>query len=243
MRTAVFFMVMCFGWSVWTGCTATQKTAKGDADFVALVQESDKNKDKKLDFLADEKLPNEEFKVSEKTGETALEAEFLEKKPVKAAKFRIQVFAGSPLNAQKNFVRLDSVRPGEVYMIKDAETDLWKVWVGNYMTRDEADKAKQEMISGGFPDAWIHEMKPPYDAPVTGPLFWVQVASLSGDAAASRMKEQLASAQREPVEIRQKDGTWKVWVGGYPDRAAAEDLKKMLEGLGYTKTFIVQSDR
>lgn len=225
---------------VTAGCTTTQKTAKGDADLAALVTESEKNKDKKLDFLADEKLPNDEFKVTTGTGASTLTTDYVERKPVKSAKYRIQVFAGSPLNAQKNFTTLDSIKPGDVYMIKDSESDLWKVWTGNYMTKDEAEMAKKDMIAMGFPDAWIHEMKPPYDAPASGPLYWVQVASLSSESAASAMKRQLEGLQKEQVQIRQKDNTWKVWVGGYPERAAAEDLKSILAGQGYAKGFIVK---
>jgi cell division septation protein DedD len=228
------------------GCKTTQTAAKSDEDFKKALEESEKNKNKKLDFLANEKLPNEEYVVKDTTTK-AVQAEeesklhpidYAEVPPQKPAKFRVQVFAGSVVNAQKNYAKLSSEKPNEVYMINDKEKGLWKVWVGNYATHDEAEKAKDQFIKAGYPDSWVHEMKGDY-APMEN-LFWVQAGALQNENAAQKLKSELESKQKEKVQIEKGEKIWKVWVGGYADKKQADELKKKLQGLGYAKAFIVK---
>jgi N-acetylmuramoyl-L-alanine amidase len=86
-------------------------------------------------------------------------------------------------------------------------------------------------------------MPPPYsvDLKQSGPLFWVQVGSYTMESSAMKVKADLESRQSDRVEVRKKDGTWKVWVGGYAERAPADELKRKLAGLGYSG-FVVKSE-
>ncbi len=228
-----------------SGCTATKTTAKSDEDFKKTLEQSERNKNKKLDLLADEKLPNEEYIVKDTAiikNEEQIKLhpiDYNEVPPNQKAKFRVQVFAGSVVNAQKNYAKLLTEVPNdEVYMINDKESGLWKVWVGNYATHDEAEKAKAQYLKAGYSDSWVHEMKGVY-APSEN-LFWVQVGALQSENAAQKLKTELESKQKEKVQIQQADKSWKVWVGGYEDRKQAEDLKKLLQGLGYAQAFIAK---
>lgn len=228
-----------------SACQTTQTTTKSEDDFKKTLEQSQKNKTKKLDLLADEKLPNEEYVVKDTAKIQSEELtklhpiDYNEVPPNQKAKFRVQVFAGSVVNAQKNYSKLSKEVPnGEVYMINDKESGLWKVWIGNYATHNEAEKVKQQYLKAGYPDSWVHEMKGAY-APSEN-LFWVQVGALQNENAAQKLKSELESKQKEKVQIQQADKSWKVWVGGYEDRKQAEDLKKKLQGMGYAQAFIAK---
>lgn len=223
------------------GCT-TKPAVKSDKEYQHALEESKKNKDKKLDFLADEKLPNEEYVPSDSTSLNKETAEFPEVPPTKPAKYRIQIFAGSPANAFKNFSKFGTDNPGlEVYMINDKNENLWKVWVGGFNNKPQADSAKQKLIEGGYPDSWVSEMKAAEETKTEAiNLFWVQVGSFQNDAAAQKIKNDLESKQTDKVIIKKTDTAWKVWIGGLADRAACETLKKKIGELGYQGAFIVQ---
>jgi cell division septation protein DedD len=229
------------------GCTRTQTALKSDDEFKKALQESDKSKSKKIDFLADEKLPNAEVVVKDTASKNQKEdqanihpMDYAEVPPPQKARYRLQIFAGSAANAQKNYSKLSTEVPnGEVYMINDKASGLWKIWVGNYATHEEAEKAKEKYIKTGYPDSWVHEMKGEF-APSEN-LIWVQVGALQNDAAAQKLKSELESKQKEKVQIERTDKIWKVWVGGYADKKQAEDLKKKLHGLGYAKAFVVKA--
>ncbi len=242
MKTRLSWLCLCV---FLAGCPSTREAAKSDDDLDRLVKASDRNAGKKLDFLADERMPNEEYVVTDTgSGDTsATVVEYKEVVPTKGAKYRVQVFSGSPLNASRNLARLDSVHPGEVYMVRDSKSDHWKVWVGNYMIREEAERARDQMVQLGYPDAWINEMQPPYSSEVKAqvPLFWVQIGSYSVESSALKIKTEVESRQPDRVEVRMKDGAWKVWVGGYPERGPADELKQKLAGLGYSG-FVVKSE-
>ncbi|MBL7995480.1 SPOR domain-containing protein [bacterium] len=224
-----------------TSCATMQPGKKSDADFVKALEESEKNKNKKLDFLADEKLPNDEF-IPPDTADISAAAvvmpvEYKEIAPTTFAKYRIQVFAGSVENAYKNYVQLSSNPENkEIYMVKDQD-GKWKVWAGAYSTHADAETAKAKFIQSGYPDAWINEMKGRY-APA-GPAFWVQIGSFQNEASAQKAKAEAESRIKENISIELVDKTWKVWVGGFAERGQADELKKKIQTF-YPKSFVVR---
>jgi cell division septation protein DedD len=230
---------------LFSACQSTQTATKSEEEFGKALRESEKNKSAKLDFLANEKLPNEQYIVKDTTAKIQIEenthfhpVDYNEVPPNQKAKFRVQIFAGSVVNAQKNYAKLSADIPNEVYMINDKETGLWKVWVGNYATHEEAEKAKEKYIKAGYPDSWVHEMKGQFAPPEN--LFWVQVGAFQTENSAQKLKSEMESKQKEKVQIEKADKAWKVWVGGYEENAKAETLKKNLQALGYAKAFIVK---
>lgn len=233
IRVLMFCTVlMCF-----ISCTAAQPVKKTDADFAKAMEESEKSSNKKLDFLADEKLPNDEFTPADTLNTVNMPVDYKEIVPTAYAKYRIQVFAGSPENAYKNYKQLSSVPENkEVYMIRDTD-GKWKVWTGAYATHEEADRAKTKLIQSGYPDAWINEMKGKY-APA-GPAFYVQIGSFQNEASAQKAKTEAEERLKEKANVERVDQTWKVWIGGYTERAQADELKKKIQAQ-YPKAFIVR---
>ena len=121
-------------------------------------------------------------------------------------------------------------------MVQDRD-GKWKVWAGAYPTHEEAEQAKNKFIQSGFPDAWINEMKGKY-APA-GPMFWVQIGSFANESSAQKAKTDAESRIKEKVSIEVVDKAWKVWVGGFAERAQADELKKKMQSQ-YPKSFVVR---
>jgi cell division septation protein DedD len=222
-------------------CTTTQPLKKSDADFSKALEESEKNNSKKLDFLADEKLPNDEFTPPDSVIAvdtlSVKRVDYKEIIPASAAKYRVQVFAGSAENAYKNYSLLSSnPEHKEVYMIQDQD-GKWKVWTGGYTTHDDAEKARDKFRTSGYPDAWINEMKGKF-APA-GPAFWLQIGSFSTETSAQKAKADAESRTKEKVTIEMVDKAWKVRIGGYAERSQADELKAKLQN-HYPKAFVVR---
>ncbi len=233
----VAFLMVSF-LTILLACKTTQTVTKSDSEYDKALAESKKNTSEKLDFLADEKLPNDEYVVKDSTRLVEpLSADYKEILPSQKAKFRVQVFAGSAVNGNKNYelLRKDSLLQNEVYLIHDTSDGKWRVWAGNYKTHEDAEKTKARLIASGFADAWIHEMKASW-AP-SAELFWVQVGSFKENAAAEKTRNAITG---RTTIIKYTDNLYKVWVGGFEKRSEAEQLKKDLQNTGFPKTFIVQ---
>ncbi len=236
MKNTMIFAALILSMSA---CQTAPTTVKSDVDYTKAVDESKNNQSQKVDFLANEKLPNEEYIVKDSIRpDTVITMEYSEFVPEKKAKFRVQVFAGSAANGTKNFQQLkkDTLLNGDVYLVRDTTDQKWRVWVGNYLTHEEADKTKVRLIAAGYPDAWIHEMKGAL-MPSTE-LYWVQIGVFKESASANKAKSTVAS--RGTVSVKQTDKVFKVWVGGFDVRSKADELKKALQGTGYPGAFVVQ---
>lgn len=208
-------------------CRTTKETGIANQDFEKALQES--TVIVKPDFLTDEKLPNEEYILSDTMVAAVSIAEVL---PREWAPYRIQVFAGTADNAHKTH-RDFSSRGGvhSSYLVRDSADGLWKVWIGGLQTRVAADSLKAELIGLGYTGAWIKESP----TSTENKLWYVQVGSFQNQAAAEKTRDRLAA---QTVVIREVKGLWKVWVGGFPDRAQADELKRSLTG--FSGTFVVQ---
>lgn len=224
------------------GCTPVQTGKKSDQDFEQALANSEKAKNEKLDFLKDEKLPNEEYIVTDSVKATADSDEYGEIPPTLPAKYRIQIFAGSAVNAHKTYNQYVSRWSStEAYVIRDPATDRWKVWVGNYPNKPAADSIKVMLQQNGYPDAWVAEM--PVQLPVKETrteLFWVQIGSFSNQSSAMNVQQSLGSKLKEKVIIKSVSGAYKVWIGGYTERSQADALKNQLKTEGHQGAFVVQ---
>ncbi len=237
-RYALFFA----GVLVLTGCPGIQSTRQSDDKLNKAIAESDQNQSEKLDFLKDEKLPNEEYYPADSGSVSETDSGYTEVPPTISAKYRIQVFSGSAANAQKLYNQYTGNHNAtDVYVLHDAESGFWKVWIGNYMTRPEADSAKVKLTELGFSGAWVKEM-PQTSGSVKEPveLFWVQMGSFQKESSAQTLFEKLKTQFKDQVIIKTAGSVYKVWIGGFTERSMADDLKSKLVQQGYAGVFIVQ---
>jgi hypothetical protein len=68
--------------------------------------------------------------------------------------FRVQIFAGlDSINAMIKARQCRNVTTDSVYLFK--EKALFKIQIGDYPYRYQADSAKMNLRKNGFPDAWV----------------------------------------------------------------------------------------
>lgn len=222
---------------IFCSCQSSRKAGKSDDEFDKALKESEAKRSEKLDFLADEKLPNEEYIVTDSA--VISTDDFVEIRPERFAAFRVQIFAGTPENAFKTiteFTSRDSLKPA--YVIQDTLDGLWRVWIGDCQDRKEADTLKATLIAAGYAGAWVVEMKSAATEFVEKKLWWLQLGSFQSRAAAEKAMERVPAADDRRIDIREIQGTFKLRVGGYPDRSKADQLKK--EFTDFKGAFVVQ---
>lgn len=149
---------------------------------------------------------------------------------------------------------LSDVRPEAVYWTARAELELGEVAAAcQHLAAISADTtADVELLNrvryyeqrctgvaaggldttgGGAPDT----------TPARQPTFAVQVAAVSSVAAADEVMRSLTTAGYQPRVVRDADGLWKVRVGRFPDRAAAQRLSAELKSrLNIQQPFVVE---
>ncbi len=221
---------------IFCSCQSSRRAGKSDEAFDKALKESEANE--KLDFLADEKLPNEEYIVTDSA--VVPPDDFVEIRPERFAAFRVQIFAGTPTNAFRtmtDFTSRDSLKPA--YVIQDSSDGLWKVWIGDCQDRKEADTLKAALIAAGYAGAWVYEMKTASATMMSEEkLWWLQLGSFQSRAAAEKAMERVPAADDRRVVIREIQGSFKLRVGGYPDRTQADQLKK--DFTDFKGAFVVQ---
>lgn len=239
LQSLLIFGLFCVGFL--SGCTAPQKTT--DSRLDKAIAESEKNKSEKLDFLKDEKLPNEKFTA---TDSSALTGDYAEIPPTIPARYRVQLFSGTAANARKVYQQyVSAMNSTEAYVIYDVPSGTWKVWAGNYQNKSSADSAKLRLIEAGYADAWVREISDEQNAPLrsassSNSLFWVQLGSFQRESSAQQLLQKIRTDLKDQVIIKTVGNTYKIWVGGFSDRKQAEDLKNRLRQMGYSDGFIVQ---
>ncbi|MCB2212116.1 SPOR domain-containing protein [bacterium] len=122
---------------------------------------------------------------------------------------------------------------------------LYRVWAGDGETRDEVQPYMNELQGSGFPDAFIVELGPdrisgvPEPPVVTPQPYAIQVFSLSNPEDADRAAERARDKTGYDVTIVPGDGLYRVQLGPFESRDAAEFAKQVIQGRGFTDCFLV----
>ena len=171
--------------------------------------------------------------------------------------FRIQAFAGSNrAGAEKIARELMAVDVDSVYVFEDND-QLFKVQVGNYDQRGQADVMLDRVRKLGFKTAWvvkseIHVPKPVEERqaiqearverarPVENLYYSVQVFATGDKSRAEQVRASFANEIDQPVEIQQQNSVWKVLVGQFPDKIAAETFLRQVRNQRFGDAWITQ---
>ena len=166
--------------------------------------------------------------------------------------FRIQIFAGvDSLNTLTKLVEANLATEDTIYMFRDG--GLYKLHVGDYPFRIEADQAKQQLKNAGYNGAWIvqtminitkdstaaNEISP---QPVSEPersFFTIQVLALSNQSDALLMTEELKNKFGFPVDVKESSGLFKVFIGKFDNREDADTALTKIRTNGYPDAWLV----
>jgi len=197
----------------------------------------------------------EEFVVLKTEG---VRADQIEALPYVSAKgFRCQVFASTQLDkAEETANRMRALDLGNVHVVSST-SGLYKVQVGDFEKRVDAEIMLDKLRNGGVSGAWVvetdielpkssaeiaavAEKQKRYTLPTNEMHYTIQVFLTSEIRKANDIKEELEKEVSQPVIIVEDGSRWRVYVGKFPTRLAAEDFKKLLQKRQYKDAWIRQ---
>jgi len=229
-----------------------KETAKAEADSVLFYQAPDVN-DPFLDSLSTGKFEYAEL-------HTVLVPPPVEKPIYKWIDgYRVQVFAGlDSLRALQIRQRAASVVDDTVYVLK--EKGMYKVQVGDYLFYYLADSVKRKVRDRGFEGAWVaaHKIRTrimldgeeteepastqgslqPVNAEPEGTIT-IQILVTSYESKAQNLTARLNQVFPYPSYYKKANGLFKVYLGKFSQRAAAEAALKQVRAKGYPDAWLV----
>ncbi len=168
---------------------------------------------------------------------------------------RIQTFAGSSLeNARVLATNLQDLQLDSVYVV--SENGLFKVQLGNFTERLEAEKMLDRLRFSGISNAWIiqtnihvskksvtltEETASASQPETVFPDFYaIQILVSSHRGKASRFADQFSDDFQVPARVIQSGENWKVVVGRFREEAEARDFLEQIRSAGYSDAWVTQ---
>jgi hypothetical protein len=195
----------------------------------------------------------EEQLILKEKGETArrLEAQSY----TESVGLRIQVFAGSNQNIAKEILsNIQALNLDSVYMVQ--EKNLFKVQMGNYGERREAEIMLDRLRYAGIENAWIvnatiHVAKPPMsreelkilketDIDTSGLFYSIQLFVTNDLGKSKKLKNELTKTLSQEIWIMQKGSVWKILAGKFSDRVIAQQILDNIKSSGFPDAWITQ---
>ena len=167
--------------------------------------------------------------------------------------FRIQLFAGADsMNVLTSAENIKRTLSDSVYFFK--EKNLFKIQLGDFLYRNDADLRLMDLRSHGYPAAWVVKtmINIPVDSATTSNIqadstqvisqdakFKIQVLVTSSIEKAENVVEQL-KAQFKQESYFIKSGTfYKIYLGRFGAREQAEKTLSQVKTAGYSDAWLV----
>jgi hypothetical protein len=163
--------------------------------------------------------------------------------------FRVQIFAGvDSLNVLGEMLRVKEVAEDTVYFFK--EGGLYKIQIGDYPYRNDADMKVMDLRKDGINNSWVVQrlinipvetdsVKELSTTPDSGMPFSIQILVSADLLKVKTMIEQLQSDFLTTAYYEQKDNLYKVFLGKFKTRPEADQLLKSVRENGYKDAWIV----
>jgi hypothetical protein len=169
---------------------------------------------------------------------------------------RVQVFAGLDKNNAEFIVQqMTSLDLDSVYLQED--NGLYKVQIGNFSERLEAEKMLDKLRYAGVSNAWIvtttiHTPKIAVQDTTGVPeppavsdagerfLYSIQVFVTGNYDKAQAYQQQLSTSFQEDVWIKEQDSLWKILLGKYNDESFARNRLEQIRAQGYPDAWLTQ---
>jgi len=171
---------------------------------------------------------------------------------IEAAGYRVQTFAGSDReNAEKMATALSNLNLDSVYVIE--ERDLFKVQIGNFIERLEAEKMLDLLRFRDISNSWIvetviHVPRQPVIQPDTIPVekelpsskFAIQLFVTKDLQRAKEFSAKFTLELGDPSQLTQNGEFWKVLSGKYVNEFKARERLEEIRNSGYPDAWITQ---
>ncbi len=171
--------------------------------------------------------------------------------------FRVQVFAGSDsLNAKMVENNIYQIAKDSVYFLE--ENNLYKIQLGDFLYRNDADMLVLDLRKNNFPGAWVVQTTvnvftdtlkntavidtATLPQKVSYP-FKIQVLVTSDEIKAKTISQQISDQFALEGFYEQAAQIFKVYAGHYQTRAAAEEKLNLIRSNGWPDAWIVSKEK
>jgi hypothetical protein len=169
--------------------------------------------------------------------------------------FRVQVFAGTDsANALANVYDLTTLVQDSVHFFQ--EKGLFKIQIGDYQWRYQADAMKTRMRQNGYSGAWVIQRSIIIPVDTTDTLeqkidmsgeqiiqdsgkYKIQVIATGSQEKAEEITNKLRNELDFPVFFEQSGNLFKVFVGMFKEESVARQLLTRVRELGYADAWLV----
>ncbi len=168
--------------------------------------------------------------------------------------YRIQVFAGAlEENARSTAASLETLGLDSVYIVE--QNGLFKVQLGNFQERLEAEKMLDQLRFKRISNAWIVQTpihipknlsalpsgEMDTDTAALPPfIYTIQIFVTSEATKAQRVLESLKNIPIQEGWVVRAGDLWKVVVGSFEDESAAREALQVIRSSGYPDAWITQ---
>ncbi|MFO7810683.1 MAG: SPOR domain-containing protein, partial [Candidatus Delongbacteria bacterium] len=210
-----------------------------------------KNKITELGFDRVYSVPKKVYKKTPPLEIVSSEAEDQENEDAKEIKinekfdqvigYRVQIFAArEKSNAEKIKAQASEQIEERIYLVL-ADDGLYKIQVGDFLSKIEADKVRDRIRqTTNYNDAFIQNTHVFYENKSLKGGYYVQVGAFSGMDSAKDFESGLNSRGYENTKVENIDGLYKVFIGEYNTENEAENIKKSLLNDGMEGVMIIK---
>jgi hypothetical protein len=155
--------------------------------------------------------------------------------------FRVQAFAGlDSLGVSKTAESLQSiVLPDSIYFFR--EHGLFKIHVGDYLYRPQADAMRTKLQQNGYPGAWVVKgtILIPAEPDSTAGRYKIQIAATSTEANAQNVIEKARPLTEFDLFYEKSEDLFKVFIGFFKSESDARDVLAKIRQAGFPDAWLV----
>lgn len=165
--------------------------------------------------------------------------------------FKIQIFATQKYDrAQAEKKRLRDITDKNIYLVK--EKNLWKVQIGDYTSRNEAEEERELIRRLGWVDAWliqyristksgVSQEKPTLAHSETPPMFFtVQLIATTNKTEAENMHNNLKLLSISDTKLFREGDFWKIQAGRFDSYNEAVKMLDQMRKMGFNDSWIIK---
>lgn len=163
----------------------------------------------------------------------------------KALGYRVQVSASKVKeNAEKFRRELSLFIKEKIYLV--VANDMYKLQIGDFSSKPAADVFRDQLrtstqvdLNGAFTVESVVYRSKATAGSSDSDKFFVQVGAFSSEEGANRLMESSIGLGYKAIVLKE-DGMYKVIIGGYPDRSAADEAKATLINNGFDGAWVIE---
>lgn len=156
--------------------------------------------------------------------------------------YRVQIFAARDQNNAEKVKNLAMNDTKERVYVVLADDNLYKVQVGDYLSRIDAEKMRDKLRAlPNYQDAFIQNTYVFYDTQTSDGSYFIQVGAFStSESAEEFIKTSLNTRGYNNTSVQFDNNLHKVLVGGYSSNEEAASVKEKLQENGFEGTWIIK---